>query len=63
MMMLGARAHHVGLLDALYRRRCDGRWLCDHDWAMFDAASPEEGIMAAVHASVGRIRIWSSLIS
>jgi len=56
MMILGARAHHAGLLDALYRRRRDGRWLCDHDWAMFDATSPEEGIMAAVRASVERYR-------
>lgn len=56
MRMLGARAHHAGLLDALYRRRRDGHWLCDHDQAMFDSISPEEGIMAAVRASVERFR-------
>ncbi len=56
MRILGVRAHHAGLLDALYRRRRDGRWLCDHDQAMFDAISPEEDIMAAVCASVERFR-------
>ena len=56
MRMLGARAHHAGLLDALYRRRRDGQWLCDHDQAMFDATSPEEGITAAVRSSVERFR-------
>jgi LmbE family N-acetylglucosaminyl deacetylase len=56
MIMLGAHAYHAELLDALYRRRRDGRWLCDHDGAMFDAPSPEEGIMAAVRASVERFR-------
>jgi LmbE family N-acetylglucosaminyl deacetylase len=56
MRMLGARAHHAGLLEALYRRRRDGHWLCDHDWAMFDAMSPEEDIMAAVRACVERFR-------
>ncbi|MGH3829146.1 MAG: PIG-L deacetylase family protein [Pseudonocardiaceae bacterium] len=33
---LGARAHHCGFLDAVYRRAPDGRWLCEHDRAMFD---------------------------
>jgi LmbE family N-acetylglucosaminyl deacetylase len=56
MRILGVRAHHVGLLDALYRRRRDGHWLCDHDRAMFDAITPQEGIMAAVRASVERFR-------
>lgn len=56
MRILGVRAHHAGLLDALYRRRRDGRWLCDHDLAMFDAISPEEGIMATVCASVEHYR-------
>jgi LmbE family N-acetylglucosaminyl deacetylase len=56
MRALGARAHHAGLLDALYRRRSDGHWLCGHDQAMFDAMSPEEDIMATVRASVERFR-------
>jgi LmbE family N-acetylglucosaminyl deacetylase len=54
MRTLGARAHHAGLLDALYRRRRNGDWLCDHDRAMFDAVPPEGGIMAAVRTSVER---------
>lgn len=33
---LGARAHHCGFLDAIYRRTPDGDWLCGHDRAMFD---------------------------
>ena len=56
MRMLGARAHHAEHLDALYRRRPDGRWLCDHDQAMFDAMPPGDGIMAEVRTSVERFR-------
>jgi LmbE family N-acetylglucosaminyl deacetylase len=56
MRILGAQAHHAGLLDALYRRSRDGRWSCDHDRAMFDTASAEEGILAAVCDSVERFQ-------
>jgi len=56
MGVLGARGHHADLLDAVYRRRLDGGWLCDHDRAMFDGMSAAEDIMAAVSASVERFR-------
>jgi LmbE family N-acetylglucosaminyl deacetylase len=36
MTVLGAQAHHEDFLDAVYRRRSDGRWLCEHERAMFD---------------------------
>jgi LmbE family N-acetylglucosaminyl deacetylase len=50
--VLGARAHRADLLDAVYRRRSDGRWLCDHNRAMFDTAEDAEELMPTVVATV-----------
>lgn len=51
--MLGAAAHHWPFLDAVYRRRTAGRWLCEHDLAMFDPVLPAEpDLTAAITARV-----------
>lgn len=42
MCELGATPHHAGLPDAVYRRRPDGEWLCQHERGMFDEALPAE---------------------
>ncbi|MBV8541155.1 MAG: PIG-L family deacetylase [Pseudonocardiales bacterium] len=43
MDQLGARTHHRGFLDAIYRRTPEGRWLCGHDQAMFDELPLDQG--------------------
>lgn len=53
--VLGAIAHHGRLPDAVYRRRRDGTWLCDHDRAMFAEPSPDDDIAPEVRASVGSL--------
>jgi LmbE family N-acetylglucosaminyl deacetylase len=52
MSILGAITHHGELPDAVYRRRHDGSWLCDHDQAMFTAPSHDDDITPAVRTSV-----------
>lgn len=52
MSILGATAHHADFPDAVYRRRRDGRWLCDHDRAMFSGLSAYDDVMPTVRASV-----------
>lgn len=52
--VLGARAHHADLLDAVYRRRSDGRWLCDHDRGMFESAKDTEDLVPTVAATFER---------
>jgi LmbE family N-acetylglucosaminyl deacetylase len=52
--ILGARAHHAELLDAVYRRRRDGEWLYDDGWALFDGMSPADDVMTEVRACVER---------
>lgn len=42
MMAIGASAHHGPFLDAVYRQRADGTWLCAHEDGMFDPAWPAE---------------------
>jgi LmbE family N-acetylglucosaminyl deacetylase len=42
MSELGAQARHWDFDDAVYRRRDDRRWLCQHDRAMFDPDLPDE---------------------
>jgi LmbE family N-acetylglucosaminyl deacetylase len=40
--VLGARAIHAPLLDAVYRRGADGGWLCTHDRAVVAPGLPPE---------------------
>ncbi|MGH3855222.1 MAG: PIG-L deacetylase family protein [Pseudonocardiaceae bacterium] len=56
MDQLGARAHHCGFLDAIYRHTPDGAWLCGHDRAMFDDLPPgPNGLLSEVSIEVRRI--------
>lgn len=53
---LGARAHHCGFLDAVYRRTPDGSWLCGHDRAMFDDLPlAQDGLLDELSREVKRI--------
>lgn len=45
MAVLGAEPVHLGFLDAVYRRRSDGEWLCDHDRAMFTVDPIQETVL------------------
>lgn len=40
MRILGSDVGHANFLDAVYRRRADGSWLCQHERAMFDTNLP-----------------------
>lgn len=45
--VLGARYRHGDFLDAVFRTRSDGSWLCQHERGMFDRSSPmEDGLFS-----------------
>ncbi|MGH3528896.1 MAG: PIG-L deacetylase family protein [Pseudonocardiaceae bacterium] len=53
---LGARAHHCGFLDAIYRRTPDGDWLCEQDRAMFDDLPLDSaGLLSEITHEIRRI--------
>lgn len=53
---LGARAHHCGFPDAVYRKALDGSWLCRHDRAMFDDLSLDrDGLPDELSREISRI--------
>jgi len=60
MRWLGATLEHLDFLDAVYRRRADGRWLCEEERAMFHQPCPEADLMATLTRVVaslcGRLR-------
>lgn len=47
MAVLGAVHHHGGFVDAVFRMRGDGSWLCQHERGMFDHAAPTEHGLAS----------------
>lgn len=42
---LGATPHYAGFEDAIYRRRPDGRWLCEGARSMFNDSAPDERVL------------------
>ena len=51
----GARPHHLGYLDAIFRRAADGDWLCRHERAMFDDLGLDHLLRDALAGEVRRL--------